>query len=340
MTDDWFSRLTGFKEDTYTATRERMEVQGSTLLSHANGRRFGIGEFTMPSTAELRERVAQVTGDSSASRVSIVVGDVRKMHQQPEYAGALFQVASQFNGLEMVGPNVTPEHGVTRYEHDRTQGPACAIAAGAATIYRNYFVNVGEQIGQTAVRQLDGIADIGAQLSQALGRPVTDLWHMQNGYALATREGLDLIKALLAVIGEAQTSELAGSLRVGLHRGVEVTDGPVQPGQLVNQIFCSALPVAYGRVPQPYWESFAQLVLDAAYEATLLAAILNSRQGGSNIVLLTLLGGGAFGNATPWIHTAIARALNKTQGHGLDVRLVSYGAPSAQLQELVRSVAQ
>jgi hypothetical protein len=64
------------------------------------------------------------------------------MHQSPKNAGALFQVASQFNLLEMVLPRVTPEHGVTRYAHDHTQGPACAIAAGAATIYRNYFVPV------------------------------------------------------------------------------------------------------------------------------------------------------------------------------------------------------
>ena len=90
--------------------------------------------------------------------MSIVTGDVRQMHQRPEYAGALFQVASQFNALEMVGPSVTPQDGVTRYEHDHTQGPACAIAAGAATIYRNYFVPVNDQQGQSASRQLDGLA--------------------------------------------------------------------------------------------------------------------------------------------------------------------------------------
>ena len=45
-------------------------------------------------------------------------------------------MASQFNLLEMTGPEITPEDGVTRYAHDRTQGPACAIAAGAATVYR------------------------------------------------------------------------------------------------------------------------------------------------------------------------------------------------------------
>lgn len=336
MRDDWFSRLTGFNEGPYSTTRELLEVNGSTLRSKVNDRSFCIGQFEMPSLADLRLRVAQGTGASGPNRVSIVTGDVRKMHQVPEYAGALFQVASQFNALEMVGPNVTPEDGVTRYEHDRTQGPACAIAAGAATIYRNYFAPVGDQIGQSAANQIDGLADLGAELSRALGRPVSDLWSMQNGYALATRAGLDMITSHLREIGDAGSSKLAGRLRVGLHQDVEVTDGSTSPGQLVNQIFCSALPVAYGRWPQPLWQEFAQLILNAAYEATLLAGVLNSRQGGSNIVLLTLLGGGAFGNAPEWIHTAIQRAISKTQGHGLDVRVVSYGQPSPQLQTFVK----
>ena len=331
---DWFSHLTGFKEDTYAATRERLQVHGSVLRSKVNGRSCGIGQFEMVSLAELRDRVHRADNPANPTRARIVEGDVRQMHQQPQYAGALFQVASQFNALEMVDPSVTPEHGVTRYEHDRTQGPACAIAAGAATIYRNYFVPVGSQLGQSAACQIDGLADIGAELSRALGRPVSDLWTMQNGYALATRTGLDLIAAHLKEIGETAASELAGHLRIGTHQNVEVTEDPSSSGQLVSQVFCSALPVAYGRVPTPYWREFAQLILDAAYEATLLAGVLNSRQGGSNIVLLTMLGGGAFGNAPEWIHTAVRRALVKTQGYGLDIRLVSYGQPSAEFLSL------
>ena len=120
MRDDWFSRLTGFNEGPYSTTRELLEVNGATLRSKVNDRSFCIGQFEMPSLADLRLRVAQDTGASGPNRVSIVTGDVRKMHQLPEYAGALFQVASQFNALEMVGPSVTPEDGVTRYEHDRT----------------------------------------------------------------------------------------------------------------------------------------------------------------------------------------------------------------------------
>lgn len=72
----------------------------------------------------------------------------------------------------MIGPRVTPEDGVGRYEDDRTQGPACAVTAGAATIYRNYFAPVGDDVGQTANRQLDGLKSLGIALSAALGTPV------------------------------------------------------------------------------------------------------------------------------------------------------------------------
>jgi hypothetical protein len=44
---------------------------------------------------------------------TVVTGDVWRMHLLPENAGALFQLASQFNLLEMTGPEVTPENGVS-----------------------------------------------------------------------------------------------------------------------------------------------------------------------------------------------------------------------------------
>jgi hypothetical protein len=42
-------------------------------------------------------------------------------------------------------------------------------------------------------------------------------------------------------------------------------------------------------------------------------------------VLLSRLGGGAFGNADAWIDDAITRALALVQNEGLDVKLVSFG---------------
>ena len=264
---------------------------------------------------------------------------MRSLHFAPELAGALFQVASQFKLLEMVSPEVTPEQRVTRYQHDCTQGPACAIAAGAATIYRNYFAPVAGAAGQTRDRQLDGLADIGAALAAALGQPRAALWAMHNGYALCTKSGLAAIAGHLRDLGEPARDDLRCLLRIGVHRDVEVTDGDGPPYQSVSQAFCSALPVAYSALPAPQWQPFAQLVLEAAYEATLLAAMLNGHRGTSNIVLLTRLGGGAFDNDGQWIDNAMRRALVQVAESALDVRIVNYGAPSPEMIDLERVFA-
>jgi hypothetical protein len=332
---DWFERLTGFKESSYAETRKNLAVEGRRLKSMVNGKSYGIGELDLVSLATLRRR-AESLRPSGRLKVSLVTGDVREMHRQAKYAGALFQVASQFNLLEMTGPSVTPEDGVTIYQHDRTQGPACAIAAGAATIYRNYFAKVGDADGQTKERQLDGLADIGTALSEALARPVDALWKMENGYAQCTQAGLDAIANHIRSSNFEEIEMLRGQLCIGLHNDVEVTDTPSgHPFPIVSQAFCSALPVSYNRhIPQAHWHAFASFILEAAYEASMWAAVLNASHGVSKIILLTSLGGGAFGNDEEWISGALRRALKVITGHGLDVRLVSFGAPTSKFVQL------
>ena len=328
---DWFEQLTGFRETGYEETRARLEVVDGRLHSRVNGASYVTGELELISLQNLREKARSRGGLPGRLRTSVVTGDVRSMHRSLENAGALFQVASQFNLLEMVSPDVTPEHGVTRYQHDHTQGPACAIAAGAATIYRNYFVPIEGSEGQTASRQLDGLADLGAALSSGTKLPVSDLWTMKNGYALCNEAGLDAITRHLRTLAPDEIDVLRGKLRIGVHSDVEATEavGPKRPQ--VSQALCSALPVAYSRVPPPSWELFASLVLEAAYEATMWAAVLNAQRGASNVVFLTLLGGGAFGNPGSWIHAAIRRALGLMKTFDLDVKLVSYGTPSKEI---------
>jgi hypothetical protein len=251
---DWFSKLTGFREEGYELTRSRLAVDGDELVSTVNGARYAVGELSLATLAELRDRVEIAKGQRSTVRC--VTGEARAMHGEPELEGALFQVASQFNLLEMAGPSVTPEDGVTRYSHDHTQGPACAIAAGAATIYRNYFAPVDGQSGQTRERQLDALAPLGAALSTKLGRAVSDLWTMSNGYALCTADGLDAISGLLAASSDVERDELRRRLAIGLHRDVQVTD-VLDGRRLVSQAFCSGLPVAYGGGRPRAWEAFA-----------------------------------------------------------------------------------
>jgi len=67
------------------------------------------------------------------------------------------------------------------------------------------------------------------------------------------------------------------------------------------------------------------------------AAVLNAQRGASNVVLLTQLGGGAFGNDASWIHAGMQRALKDTLGFDLDVKLVCYRAPSDTMLRIAES---
>ena len=59
----------------------------------------------------------------------------------------------------------------------------------------------------------------------------------------------------------------------------------------------------------------------------------------SNIVLLTFLGGGAFGNADEWILDAMRRGFERVLSFDIDVRIVCYRAPPPTLLTLVMDFA-
>jgi hypothetical protein len=125
---------------------------------------------------------------------------------------------------------------------------------------------------------------------------------------------------------------LRAKLAIGLHRNVEVTDGS---GRRVSQVYCSALPVGYSTLPRKEWEPFARLVLQASYEAVMLAAVEQARAGGSTTVLLTRIGGGVFSNGEDWIDSAIVRAMDLVKDAGLDIVFVARGAASPGIQAIV-----
>ncbi len=325
----WFEALTGVREESTDQVREHLVVEGELLKSLANGKIFVCGRLETPSLAELRQRTR--SGGHLEGKIAVreVVADVQALHADPVNAGSLFQVASQFNLLEMTSPSVTPEHGVGIYENDHTQGPACAIAAGAGTIYRNYFAPVNGQEGQRAGNQIDCLADLG----ETLGNTGNRLWLMQNGYALASASGLNEISERLRASSEQDLDELRKLLRIGIQRNTQVTLKGCK--HLVSQAYCSALPVAYSRHAAHLWEPFARLVLESCYESTVCAAILNSRSTGNRALFLTLVGGGAFGNRSEWITDAIDRALRRYQQVDLDVSIVSYRSSNPRVQHLL-----
>ena len=375
---DWFSKLFGFSETGYRSTQKLFAVRGTRLYSRANGQSWEIGTFETPSLAQLRQRVAQLPPPSGGPlKLSVILGDVITLQALASNRLALFQAASQFNCLEFVGPSVVPEDGIAAYVCDRTQGPACSVSAGPATVFRNYFAPVqiskptletsrepsgseeksGSeeqleakpqwQIGQTSSRMLNNL-DL---LNERLGNvPEGRFFQVKGGYTLARDDGLVNLNRRLAECSREELAQIRDCLKVGVHSDVQVTStawGSVlleDSQQRISQVFGSACSISYSRNPRALWRPFASLILDASYEATLYAAVLNMAkhqgEGASHVVYLTLLGGGVFGNELKDIASAIEKACVKLSQYPLDVRIVCRFEIENEVQQIVNDYNQ
>lgn len=337
---DWQERLTGVKEtgdlNTYRhhfiaiGSVNRFNERAVTLVG-PNARHLYCGSFTTPTLQDLIQQLPTVSMSPYARRrinvSNVVTDDVGTMHR--EHPGALFQVASQFNTLEMAHEQLTPSHGIGIYERDRTQGPACAMAAGAGAVYRNYF---------TGDRQINCLADVALALGdQSAGAGAPALWSYENGYVF-TKSAMNEPQ-FVKRYQECATSREAvkRQLRVGVQADTALT---VDDTLRVTQVYCAALPIAYiqrrrmdaPRAGYAVCEWFARLVLEATYEATLAAAV----KYGCEKVFLTFVGGGVYGNDAQWIEDAILNALRVFRMYPLDVQLVNFRA----VQDIGRNVVE
>ena len=335
---------------------------GVLQLSGDGTRKWQAGIFTTPSLGELRnktEKIPEKNAGGPKTTVRFVPGDVHILHGDAEYAGAVFQSASQFNCLEFGDQNQTPEDGVAIYAYDPTQGPACAIACAPGTIVRNYFAFDDGKEPQTKDKQINTLDEVNKYLSEGNNTGKL-LVAVKNGYTdIATSRGNKGLGSLNGAIKEKDRDYAMSLLKVGVQKETEVTFTKREtaarngapwyrvtsdPPLLVTQVYASALAIGYtkgfhkimrGRewheltdgekktvnVLESLWEPLAQIVLDAAYEATLHAAVLYAKAGtdGRKRVVLTALGGGAFRNNPAWISSAIVKAIAKFKGSGLDV---------------------
>jgi hypothetical protein len=323
----WFENLYGFEEYAYQSrndiinfkkTQENftlsaedendLELNGNLILnSITNSKSFPIGKFSSPSLKELRLKGKELIKDNNIDfNNSLIIehrpiNDILKMHSQ--FPNSVFQAASQFNNLEFPNPKCIPENGISQYPSDRTQGPACAMACASGTLYRNYFVKVDNNEkstrGQTEFSQLNNLSE----LEELIDNKKENYFQIINGYSYATEESLIRLSQLI----EFDREILLESIKIGLHEdvGVVYESRSFQTNDIINDIrvtqcYCSALSCAYSGIRNNYWQSFAKLILEANYEATLWAALINSLKNDGNIrnneVYLTFLGGGVFGS--------------------------------------------
>eukprot|EP01062_Namystynia_karyoxenos_P069797 TRINITY_DN65252_c0_g1_i1.p1 TRINITY_DN65252_c0_g1~~TRINITY_DN65252_c0_g1_i1.p1 ORF type:complete len:451 (+),score=65.28 TRINITY_DN65252_c0_g1_i1:70-1353(+) len=290
---------------------------------------YRVGEWAFASVRELREEAQALFREHPSLRGTVtcdhVLSDAETLHSDPQNCGATFQAASQFNCLEFQSPDQFPEDGIAVYRLDPTQGPACGIACAAAAAFRNYFVDCGGgNIGQTAKHQLNGIDQVLRLLGDD-GRMLP----VVNGYLLPSKRGGVRLLEKVGRLRPEDVDRLRDCIRVGVHFNAQVTlpqaaraaaeAGHEGREQLVCQVLCSACPIGYPDADgfschQELWGKLPQLVLEAAYEATVWAAIIQHcktpfRDRQPPRVFLTKVGAGVFGNKDSWVIRAIQRAL-------------------------------
>ena len=123
----WFETLTGFPEATPHQVRENLRLDGQQLTSLVNERSFHTGEFTTPTLKTLRQ-VVQLPTTGTSVQIEELVADVQSLHQAPFNANAVFQVASQFNCLEMAAPHMSLKTGLAFIRMIGLRAPHVAFA--------------------------------------------------------------------------------------------------------------------------------------------------------------------------------------------------------------------
>jgi len=294
----------------------------NTYTLNVNGKLFQMGNFYQKSIEELETQIATKPFPGCGT-FNVFYGknlDVAAFQADPAHDGAVFQVASNFNGLETVDQNqdITTQL-ITDYTGDPTQGPSASISAAPGLIFRRYFLFFDKN------------------------KPITEWGQNKNGErqvnflkAITQQEKNDLPK--MSQAGYVQFSNAMRmphdddykQIKIGYHEKTAVTFGArsghqhavaALPYSLIDQVFAAAADFGgtNGALKNnTIAQAWAQKILNAAYQGALHCAFINNRKK----VFLTLMGGGVFANDFSWICNAITRLKDFIQQSGLEVTLI------------------
>ena len=238
--------------------------------------------------------------------------DIRYLQESfaKTYTKPFFVVASTFMALEGFMGNYG--EGLSHMNYRPVQGEEAELGTIAAALYRRYF-----------------LPDI--NLLQGITKTLST--HTKNGHEW-------LINGLAhGVTGPVKSDAMAG-FDVGVHENIPVTSGyadnqlmprpdnkrwiPLYNKQFdgslhISQIYTAAHNINVGNyLHDKNQRAVAHVVLMAAYEASLLAAI----KYGADALVLTMLGAGAFRNETDWIIDALNRLAPVIIASGIPVFIV------------------
>lgn len=282
---------------------------------HADGRTvWRAGKFSTPSIKDLRDSLPPKSARSATIPITVVDGiDIGKEQARlTSEQRAMVQVASNFNCLEVPSRDCTPDYGglVTNLATDSTQGPAASFGVPAASLLRAHF----------AFHDLRARSEP-STWGQTASHQVELLGHVREYFGPCVNGKVTLRGDEKCVGGGDGIAEVADRIKVGLHADAEVVfdRGPGHSGAaaltvlpagarpLVDQVLSASVNLhSPGELPQQpgQLDQLVKAALRAAYQGAYLAAIARNRK----LLMLTLIGGGVFGNSLDGILDAIAQA--------------------------------
>lgn len=318
--------------------RNARDATGAAARLAVGGRSYRAGRFATRAIGDLESSVTMARRlDAAAGRISfsVLVGEhpLTDIGMLQAIAGpdTLFQVASQFNCLEAPGPSIVQ---VASYVYDNTQGPRASVSAFPGTFLRHYSAPTAN----------------GTRFTQGGATEVSLLEHAVPPHVATVRGGY-LTAAMVsdaAALAHALESGFA-NIRVGVHDDVEVVlggnwGGPVAPDTpAIAQVFTSTMALgsySAGADANGALAVACEWLLRAAYLGTLLAALdLRKRT-----VVLTLIGGGAFGNDIRTIWNAITWSIDRVAAYApadlhiiLNGRRMGTGVPREEIAGFARA---
>lgn len=327
--------------ENYLYNTEKLYIYATNIKFTINNILYNVGDFLcLPLSSLKMFQKYELSKDAPKNiTYNIINEDIVSLINKSSPTD-VFQAASQFNLLEMVSEDVSPENGICNYYKDNSQGPRVALASPIGTFFRNYLIYKNpyqttdvDGYPQTTDKQfntLQTLLDLSdLNFIKVNTNPTQGQYLYKNGYCFInpTQEQSNFARD--------NQNLFEKHLKVGVQWNSPLL---INYDRKLCQVYCSGLPFgSYAFTYDLILESdgykdrikpFAVGILKAAFKCTLQVAVnkLHLLEDDSRIkVYLTAVGSGEFKNPMEWVVEALIYALNDFKHYPLDVIMVTYG---------------
>lgn len=276
------------------AIKDRIKVYENKIVKAAKK----LKSTTVHKIDKEYNKLVKIHSSSTGNFIIVKGVNVLEIAKSRLAIDSIMQVASQFNFLESTNTNYMD---ITKYIHDKTQGPLASIASLEALILRDNAVSKQKIFGQQ-----DGIF-----------KDIPNIY--KNGYLMPWRipNGKEKEKILQKITeNQGKLEILAQKSKPELGNGISLT-----------QVFSAAPSFQGYRIPlkNSLDDKFCMLLVPLQYACIAKLAAIQSVATGKRVnVHLTLIGQGFFQNRQEVINSAMAEIYKYINGFNIDVYIHAF----------------